>query len=261
MSTDYALRKLRAADPAQKLAPLSTHTRDELRDAITAKTAPAHRDAKVKRTRARRPINVIAIAAIALVLGVGAAWATGVVTPLSIFQNNPQQRDAARGSLWDQRVIPSSVVDAASVDIPQVGAVHFFYGRSAQGGWCGALQLPSKAWVGTGTDSHDAGGTVPGCFPSREAINKSGPVYVLNGFDFQEGLVDARPDGGAFWRIRYGLVTIPSAVRVTDTVSGRSAPVAHGDLFMLAAPDATPQGATVFHIVAYDSAGKVVGQG
>jgi hypothetical protein len=259
MSSDYALRKLRAADPAQKLAPLSAHTRDQLRDAIT--TARDAGDAKVKRTRARRPINVIAIVAITLVLGVGVAWAAGVVTPLSVFQNSPQQQDAARGSLWDQRVIPSTVVDAASADIPQLGAVHFFYARSDQGGWCGALQLPSKAWIGTGTDSHDGGGTVPGCFPTREAINKSGTVYVINGFDYQEGLVDARPNGGAFWRIRYGLVTIPSAVRVTDTVSGRSAPLTHGDLFMLAIPDATPEAATVFHIVAYDSAGKVVGQG
>ena len=107
----------------------------------------------------------------------------------------------------------------------------------------------------------DAGGTVPGCFPTREAVNSAGtPVYVINGFDYQEGLVDARPDGGSLWRIRYGLVSLPAAVRVADTVSGRAAPVTKGGLFMLAIPDAHPEAATSFQLVAYDDAGKIVGQ-
>jgi|tagenome__1003787_1003787.scaffolds.fasta_scaffold20926589_2 hypothetical protein len=261
MHVDDAVRKLRIADPAQKLSPLSTAIREQLCEATIASEPAGIEPMKLRPLRARRYRHVIVIAVIALGLGVGAAWAAGVVTPLSVFQHSLQQQDATTGSLWDQHVIPSSVVAAAEVVIPQVGAVRFFYGRSDEGGWCGALRLPSNEWVGTGRDSHDAGGTVPGCFPTREAVNSAGtPVYVINGFDYQEGLVDARPDGGSLWRIRYGFVSLPAAVRVADTVSGRAAPVTKGGLFMLAVPDAHSEAATSFHLVAYDDAGKIVGQ-
>jgi hypothetical protein len=201
---------------------------------------------------------------VALVVGVGAAWAAGAITPLSIFESNPQQsgHDATPGSPWDQQVVAASVVEAAQVEIPGVGTVGFWYGRAKEGGWCGALQLPSGAWVGTGKESVDAGGTVPGCFPTRETINGASgkPVYVINGFDYTEGDIDARADGGSFWRIRYGKITVPGATKVVDTVSGRNANVVRGNLFLLAVPDANPMDSdNGVHLVAYDAAAKVVG--
>jgi hypothetical protein len=204
---------------------------------------------------------LVAAVAVALVFGVGIAWAAGALSPLAVFQGSIQQRGASPGSLWDQRVVPASVIEAATVEIPKVGAVSFWYGRSKEGGWCGALRLPSGAWVGTGGDKFDAGGTVPGCFPMREAVNKSAakPVYVINGFDDEEGNVDARDVGGSFWRIRYGMISIPGAARVTDTVSGRSAAIVHGGLFALALPDPHPETGIPIHLAAYDAAGKIVG--
>jgi hypothetical protein len=99
---------------------------------------------------------------------------------------------------------------------------------------------------------------MPGCFPTRNQINSlsSTPVYVINGFDYQEALIDARGAGGSLWRIRYGLVD-PRAVRVKDMVSGRSIDVDHG-VFALAVMDPHPIEGVHIHLVALDSGGKVV---
>ena len=259
MSADDAIQLLRRHDPASRLDAVPVEVRERLCHAVIASDRDA---AELSRMRSSRrtfvPVVVACIAALAL--GVGVAWAAGVLSPLAIFQDNMQQQGAAPGSLWDQRVVPSSVVEAATLDLPKVGAVRFWFARSAQGGWCGALQFPSGAWVGTGEDELDAGGTVPGCFPTRSAVNRSGgaPVYVIDGFDYQEGDVDARPVGGSFWRIRYGEITVPHAVRVADLVSGRSAVVTRGGVFALAIPDADPEGATAVHLVAYDASDKLV---
>ena len=144
--------------------------------------------------------------------------------------------------------------------MPDVGRVEFWYARTAQKGWCGALRLPSGAWLGTGDDPLDAGGVVPGCFPTPEQVNNQagGAVLILTGFDYYEGDIDARARGGSFWRVQFGTVTARGAARVTDLVSGRSAPVVHGDLFALAIPYADPNGPWALHLVAYDSGGKVV---
>src|SRR5438034_7842970 len=115
--------------------------------------------------------------------------------------------------------------------VPEVGAVGFWYGTAARR-VVRALRLPSGAWVGTGEDPVDAGGTLPGCWPTREQVNgNANPVYVITGFDYQEADIDARSSGGSFWRIQFGRVDVPGAVRVTDLVSGRSARVADGHLF------------------------------
>ena len=117
-----------------------------------------------------------------------------------------------------------------------------------------ALRLPSGAWVGTGEDPVDAGGTLPGCWPTREQVHgNANPVYVITGFDYQEADIDARSSGGSFWRIQFGRVDVPGAVRVTDLVSGRSARVADGHLFALAIPYSNPGGLTPLHLVAYGS--------
>jgi hypothetical protein len=260
MLADDAIHLLRRHDPARRLEPVPRELREKLRDEVLVSAVRAVRT-RNSRTRPTKSLRLVAVAVAALVVGVGVAWASGVLSPLAIFQNNIQQQGAAPGSPWDQRVVPASVVKAATVEIPKIGAVDFWYGRSQQGGWCGALRLPSGAWIGTGDDSIDAGGTAPGCFPTRETVNDSAttPVYVIDGFDYEDGDVDARVHGGSFWRIRYGRITIPGAVRVAETISGRSAPIADGGLFALALPDENPETPMKIHIVAYDAGGKIVG--
>jgi len=256
MSNSEALDLLRRYDPARRLEAVPRQEREVLRDRIVVLLAPR----RVVRSRRPRPLVTLAAAsAVAVIVGVGVAWSAGSWSPLELFQANPQHLNGSTDGLWDQQVVPESVIEVATLDIPAVGTVGFWSGQTAQHGWCAALQLPSGAWVGTGKDRLDAGGTVPGCGPTREQVNGAGtPVYVIDGFDYQEGDVDARSVGGSFWRIRYGTVSVPGAVRVSDLVSGRSAVVVHGDLFALATPDPNPMGQTPVHLVAYDADGKIV---
>ena len=75
---------------------------------------------------------------------------------------------------------------------------------------------------------------MPGCFPTRTQINGSDPVYVITGFDYQEGLLTVH---GKLWRIYYGIVDGRGpAVRVTDRRSGRSTTVKDGRLCAIAIP-------------------------
>jgi hypothetical protein len=255
MSSYGALELLRRHDPARGLAPLPDEERRLLHERIVATPDPAGL------RRSRRLLTLAVAVAAAAVVGVAVAWAAGALSPVALFQSNPQHDGGTPGDLWDQHVVPASVVEAAGVQIPTVGRVGLWYARTAQGGWCGALRLPSGAWIGTAKDSIDGGGALPGCFPTREQVNAaagSEPVYVIDGFDYQEGDVDLRRAGRPFWRIRFGQITAPGAVRVTDLVSGRSAPVVHGDLFELAIPDPDPTKQTPLRLVAYDAAGKVV---
>src|SRR3954447_12117234 len=199
MSSD-ALDLLRELDPARSLVAVDDYTRQSHRDAILSRRV--RREPVVSR-RPRRMFQAAVVVA-ALACGVGAAWAAGVLSPLTIFEKNAQKEGNPAGSLWDQSVMPGSVRQVGSVEIPKVGAVSFWFGETKEGGWCGALQLPDGGWLGSGSGVPDAGGTVPGCYPTRAAINSAAktPVLVLNGFDYQEDDVDARSVGGAFWGVR-----------------------------------------------------------
>jgi hypothetical protein len=252
-----ALELLRELDPARSLVALDERSRRGHLDAILSR--PIRRRPVAVRQPGRRLIRVAALIAAALVFGVGVAWASGVLSPLSIFENNAQKDGNPPGSVWDQSVLPASVRQISSVAIPKVGDVSFWYGKTKEGGWCGALQLPDGKWLGTGAGQLDAGGTVPGCYPRRAAINSAAktPVLVINGLDYQEDDVDARPLGGSFWRIRFGVVDIPSAATVVDRATGAQAPVRDG-LFELAVSDPDPTAQTPFHLVALDATGSVV---
>jgi hypothetical protein len=246
---------LRAVDPARALEPLSEARRLALRDDVT------RLDPRPQIRARRRPVLRVAIAVVAAVmLTSGVAWAAGVLSPLDLFQSNPEQDASAPAGLWDQHVVASSVTEVGSVDVPKVGSVGFWYGRSAEGGWCAALRLPSGEWLGTGKDKLDGGGTVPGCFPTREAVNgaTTKPVYVINGFDYIEDDVDTRSNGGSFWRVYYGRITADDAARVTDLTSGRSTSVIGGGLFMLAVPDPDPTRLNDLHLVGYASDERIV---
>jgi len=256
MARSDTLDILRRLDPAASLAPADAHAREALRRRIAA--VPIRPSGR--RPRRRRATVLAAATALLLAVGVGAVWAADALGPLALFRANPSYNDDPNaGRLWHQHVIPGSVFKAATMRIAHVGRVQFWFGRTRTHGWCGALRLPAGDWVGTGRDPLDGGGTVPGCMPTRTQVNGRDPVYVINGFDYQEGNVDAVGRGGSFWRIEYGLITIHGAVRVTDRVSGRSAPVARGGAFALALP--FPDGNSApMHLVAYDAQGKVVGQ-
>jgi hypothetical protein len=263
MAARDPLSLLRAGDPAGQLPPLSDLRRIALLErAMTAdpRTVPARRS----RTLRTRAPQVAFAFALALVLSTGIAWAAGALSPVALFSNSPQQEGAAPGALWDQQVIPESVRQVTAVELPTVGKVEFWYGRSRQGGWCGALRLANGSWLGTGDDPLDAGGTVPGCFPTRDMVNRAStePVFVINAFDYEQSDVDARSRGGAFWRINYGRISATRAVRVVDLGSGREATVAAGGLFELAVPDphpdSAPPAANGLHLVAYGRDGTVV---
>jgi len=257
LMSSNALELLREHDPSRSLPALDEYARRAHADGILSR--PSGRAPIAARRRGRRVFQAAALVAAALAFGVGVAWAAGVLSPLTLFENNAEQDGNPPGGVWDQSVQPGSVHQVTSAAIPKVGDVAFWYGRTKEGGWCGALQLPGGEWLGTGSGSLDAGGTVPGCYPTRAAINSAAktPVLVINGLDYQEDDVDARPLGGAFWRIRFGVVDAPSAVEVVDRASGAEVTV-HEGLFELAVSDPDPTARTPFHLVALDASGAVV---
>ncbi|HUQ22123.1 MAG TPA: hypothetical protein VM049_03840 [Gaiellaceae bacterium] len=200
--------------------------------------------------------------AAALTAGVGAAWAA-TSGALELFRSNPQNDAAAPASLWDQDVVPGTVVRAASLDIPNYGGIEFWYADSAQGGWCGAIRLPNAQWAAT--KGSDASGTAPGCYPTREQTNGDDPIFEINGFDYYEVQIDARETGGSFWRIYYGVVTADKPVtKLIDKITGRRAAVQGGQRFVLAVPDPHPDRAIplpdtyAINLVAYAVDGAVI---
>jgi hypothetical protein len=255
MSANTLDEILCAADPARSLEAVPEAHRLELRDEATR--FPGSMQIRRRRRLVLRLVIAV-IAALAVTSGI--AWAAGALSPLDLFQSNPEQDGSAPGSLWDQHVLANSVSQVASVDLPKAGPVAFWYGRSAEGGWCAGLRLASGEWLGTGKNKLDGGGTVPGCFPTREAVNgaTAKPVYVIDGFDYIEDDVDTRSIGGPFWRIYYGRISAEDATRVTDLSSGLSTKVIRDRLFMLPVPDPDPTRLNDLHLVGYASDGKVV---
>jgi hypothetical protein len=254
MMTDHALDLLRRYDPAAALPAADADTREALRRRAVGPHSHGPRAA-----RRRSPLVPALVLGLALVVGVGAAWASGALSPAALFRANPNGEGTRPGDLWHQRVIPASVRRVATVRVPHVGPVQYWYARTLTHGWCGALRLPGGDWLGTDHDPLDSGGAVPGCYPTRAQVNAQDPVYVLNGFDYDEDDVDARGRGGRFWRIEFGRVAIRGAVRVTDLVSGRSAPIGRGGTFALGLP--FPDGnESPMHLVAEDAGGKVIGR-
>ena len=257
MTTTAAMLRLRQSNPA----PSRPHTDNALFAAITATPPPAAERATCGPVRDRTLRGALVLAAAALVVGVGAAWAaTGnplllFQGPLDLFRANPQYDPSAPGDeLWRQQVVPGSVTEAATVSVPGLGRVGFWYADTRQGGWCGALKLPDGTWNRS---------PVPGCQPTRKQVNAAGdPVYVIDGFDYDVATIPL--PGGSVWNVYYGIVSGKSpAVRVVDTRSGAEAPVAHGKLFALAEADPSappPAPPYIAHLVAYGAQGTVVAQ-
>jgi transcriptional regulator with XRE-family HTH domain len=200
----------------------------------------------------------------------------GRSVPIALFKANPQGRmNSGAGikpkSIWDQKVIPASVRHAASVHIPAVGPVAFWYGRARQGGWCAGLRLRNGDWLGTnaahflhlgpgGRSVGMGGGEVPGCFATQQQMHTAAKRrYAPTGFECGQGEIDARRVG-ELWQIRYGLITAPGAVKVRDRVSGRSTNVV-GRRFFLLAIRHPRRHVLPMHLVATDKAGNVVANG
>jgi len=259
MSYDLAFEHLRAADPAT-VEPVEA---DALFDAIVAQ--PADPRLRRKRLRATRRWRFVAAAAAALVVGVAAAWAAGSGDLRTIFAANPAGGGTPGhppAGLWRQTAIPSTIGRVGVISVPHVGGVELWSAETKEHGWCSALRLPNGNWSGMG--GSDGGGAAPGCYPSRAATNAAAgtPVYVISGFDYYETSVDARDDGGRFWRIVYGVTEFPKpAARIVDTVSAREVTISKGRFFALLVPDdhpGSPSPTPLYHLLAFDASGKVI---
>lgn len=249
---------LRAADPAAGLAPLAERQRLTLRDEAMAVTRhPARRRARF----ARRSVRVAIAFAVLAVITTGVAWATGAFapTPSALFGSS-SPADSGSGPIFAGAVIPGSVKQIASVEIPKVGPVALWHANTKQGGWCLGLRLTNGDWLGVpaknGGSPLDGGGAVPGCFPT--GVIDRGAHHL----EWLENDIDARSVGGTEWRIRSGVITVPGAVKVTDLATGTSTNVIDGNLFILAIqapnPSAPPYQSPHLHLVAYDKAGNVI---
>jgi hypothetical protein len=249
MTTNEAILRLRRANPVF----LGPREDDELFASITATPGDRRLD-KRQRSRSRiRPL--LFIAAFGLV-SVTAAWAAAgppwrlFQDAHKLFQTNPAYDPAAPGDdLWDQTVVPGSLRKAGVVRIPGLGEIEFWYAQTREGGWCGALRLPSGAW----NDS-----PVPGCQPSRKQVNAKGSVYVIDGFDYDVATI---VQGEAVWNVYYGVVDSNSpAARIVDANSGRSAPALRGTFALVERDTSAPPPAPpyVARLVAYDASGRIV---
>jgi hypothetical protein len=260
MTNDAILARLRAANPSR-----STPAAEEVlfNSIVAGPVDPRLRRATASSRPGARRIQIAAIAVLAMLIGVGTAWATGRDV-LQLFASNPAAGpdDQSAGGLWHQVAIESTVRRAGVTSIPHFGRLELWYAETEQGGWCGALRLPDGAWAATKGGS--SGGTAPGCYPSRTQVNEAGDsaVFVITGFDYYEINIDARDRGGKFWRVVYGVTEAkrPPA-RVADTISGRSATILSGRVFAIAFPDENPEQAApgrMWHLVAYGPSGKVI---
>lgn len=236
---------------------------------VTAVTAPsgrgvpfAPRRSRRRALAARRAVRVGIAVAVLAVITAGIAWAAGAFkseTPRALFATH-SPADSGSGPIWAGPLISKSVQQVASVEIPKVGPVALWHADTRHGGWCLGLRLSDGSWLGTppqaGGSPLDGGGAVPGCFPT--GVIDGGSDHL----EWLENDIDAHSVGGAFWRIRSGVITVPGAVKVTDLTTGRSTDVVAGNVFLLAIEAANPtvpgNDSPRLHLVAYDKAGNVV---
>ena len=261
MRNGTAFDRLRKANPVRPIG----QQHDALFNAIVAGAGdPRLSHLNRTRPRLRRRWQLAAIATSALALGVTAAWAAGTDVR-ELFASNPAgggTHDQPVTGLWRQVAIPATIKQAGVMTLPRVGRLELWFAETKQHGWCAAIRLPDGKWAGTKDAS--GGGTAPGCYPSRAQVNADSdpPVYVISGFDYHEIEVDARNDGGRFWRIVYGVTELDQPpARVVDTVSGRDAAILSGRVFALALADdhpEVPSPTPLSHLVAYDAKGNVI---
>jgi hypothetical protein len=219
---------------------------------------------------ARRAVRVAIAFAVFALLTTGVAWAAGAFsspTPSALFGSssaNGGPADTGAGGIFAGPLVPGSVNQVASVNVPKVGAVALWHAVTTKGGWCSALRLSDGYWLdGPGQGSSrknwnplDGGGSIPGCFPT--GVIDGGNHHL----EWLENDINAHSVGGSYWRIRSGVITVPGAVKVTDLTTGTSTNVVDGNVFLLAieAPNPSLAGSNspVLHLVAYDKDGNVI---
>jgi hypothetical protein len=195
---------------------------------------------------ARRAVRVVVALAVLAVITTGVTWAAGAFdspSPQSLFKSS-FPADSGAGDIF-QKVIPHSVEQVESVEIPKLGPIAVWHADTKEGGWCLGLRLSDGSWLGTS-----------GCFPT--GVIDGGNHHL----EWTEADIAASSAGGSPWRIRSGVITVPGAVKVTDLATGTSTKVVDGNVFVLAiqAPDPTapPYQSPKLHLVAYDKAGNVI---
>jgi len=268
MTEERLMRRLRTANPTAVVdRPAGA---DELLRRIVSEPG----DARLLGGRRRLPAWLmgprrLALVAVAFLL-VAAGGTAGVVGsgvfahdhPVALFRHDPVGQGLPPGSsLWHQTVITSTVHRAEAFTVPGVGRLAFWVAASRQHGLCTALRLPGGSWSGLGGSPIDQGGTVPGCAPTRAQVDRSKPpVYVLDGFDYQEAIV--RGHDGRQWRIEYGRVSSRRGrpVIVRDMLSGIIARVVRGGWFAIVFPIRDPNTIPAWRLEALDAHGRIVAQ-
>lgn len=202
-------------------------------------------------------IGGLAMTPVALLASVAtAAAAAGAVLTISataLFQKDPQGRNI-NGDI--ETVLPSTVRQLATANIPDYGTVEVWAASTKPGGFCFAMKLPDGTWGGfpiskTGTwpDNGWAGGSVPGCFHSQQQqVLTDTPVQpgqqpTVNG-DAGGGPVSVEhwdnafhSDDGKSYTVYVGYVEADgTATTIRDLDSGATTQVLPGGYFVLAEP-------------------------
>jgi hypothetical protein len=217
-------------------------------------TAKRHRGAGWRRRRIR--IGGFAVTPLAL-LGVvaTAAAATTAVTlsATTLFTHNPYAV-TAHGTVngFTEKVIPSTVHQLSSADIPDYGQVQVWIANTSSGGTCEAFKLPDGSWANLNQPApgqQGVSGAAPACANSRQQeILTNPPVpagqqpspktgQFLITMPLEEWNIAVTNNAGVNYSLYVGYVTADGvAATVRDTASGVSAPVSADGYFVLATP-------------------------
>jgi hypothetical protein len=203
------------------------------------------------RKRSRRPawtrrriraggFAVPPLAALAVVATAAAATTAAVaISATNLFQQNPTAIPGAP----PQTVLPATVRQVDSVDIPNYGTVVAWGATTQQGGLCLALKLPDGTWgvlPGTATVS----GQVPGCFATRqqmvvndEAVAPGQQPTGAAPMPLEEWDDTVVNSTGQHWDIYVGYVEAQgTAAIVRSPITGVSTSVTSDGYYMLAEP-------------------------
>lgn len=181
------------------------------------------------------PVAALAVAATAA----AATTAALALSATSLFQENP----AAIPGGPPETVLPATVRQLDSVNIPDYGTVVAWGATTQQGGLCMALKLPDGTWgvlPGTATVS----GQVPGCFTTRQqnVVNHEAvaPGQQPTGeapMPLEEWENSVVNSSGQHWDIYVGYVEVQgTAATVRSPNTGVRTPVTSNGYYMLAEP-------------------------
>lgn len=204
--------------------------------------------------RRRIKIGGFAVTPVVLmsVVATAAAATTAAVTlsATSLFQADPQGLNF-NGDI--ETVLPATVRQVATVNIPDYGQVAVWGATTKPGGFCFALKLPNGDWGGL-NQSEDAqdgwdGGAIPGCAQTRQqAILRETPLQpgqqpsgttgqLLMPTAKEQWDNEVKNSDGTQYTLYVGYVEVQgTAATVLDTDSNLSTPVMPDGYYVLAEP-------------------------